>query len=327
MELRFLELIRRAARQYPAGIVFPEVEDERVLKAVEKIVEDETAKPILIGSPEKIGIKGVEYINPSDKNLFARYRDHLVELRKSKGLTAEEADKLLQDPNYFGTMAVELGDADAMISGAQGSTAETLRPAFQIIKTKEKFHKVSGFFFMILENRLIMFADCAVNIEPSSHELADIAIDTAETALRFGLEPRIAMLSFSTNGSAKHPSVDIVREATQMVNARMPQLLCEGEMQVDAALNADVAKKKFPNSRVAGRANILIYPNLAAANIAYKLVERLAGAQAIGPILQGLRKPINDLSRGCSVQDIVNLAAITSVQVSDEVVVPKHLLL
>ncbi|PIQ77703.1 phosphate acetyltransferase [Candidatus Peregrinibacteria bacterium CG11_big_fil_rev_8_21_14_0_20_46_8] len=339
--LSFLQLIRRSARQYPARIIFPESEDERVLAAVAKIAEEETARSILVGNQEKIVELGrhsgvnlekifdrerVQIFDPAESERMERYVAALVEKRKNKGMTAEKARERLRDPNYFGVMAVELGDADGMISGAVGSTGGTLRPAFQIIKTKEKFHKVSGFFFMVLEGRLLLFADCAVNIEPNSHELADIAMDTAETARRFGLEPRIAMLSFSTMGSADHPRVDKVREATAMVQHHMPDVLCEGEMQVDAALVPEVAARKCPKSKLAGRANILIFPNLEAANIAYKLVERLAGAQAIGPILQGLKKPVNDLSRGCSVDDIVNLAAITSVEAAEDVVVPQHLI-
>lgn len=316
MQENFLTLVREKAKANPAKIVFPETFDERTLRAVAKIEEEGTAEPILIGDPKKlVNFKKFMIIDrENDKERRERYAQALFELRKEKGLTLDEARKLMLDYNYFGVMVVKMGEADGLISGANSPSHDTLRPALQIIKTKEKFHKVSGFFFMVLENRLLLFADCMVNIEPNSHELAEIAIDTAETAKRFGIPPRIAMLSFSTNGSAKHPSVDRVKEATQMVRHFRPDLICEGEMQVDAALVPEVCKRKFSNSRVPGNANILIFPDLDSANIAYKLVERLAHAAAIGPILQGLQKPINDLSRGCSVEDIVNLAAITSVE-------------
>lgn len=329
MAQKFLQLIRERARQKPARIVFPEMFDERMLRAVAQIAKEKTAHPVLIGNPvklaadfEKLGLS--KDLSPytaidmsNDKKRQERYAQDFFEQRKEKGVTLEQAQKLMTDLNYFGVMVVKMNDADGLISGANAASSDTLRPALQIIRTKEKFHKVSGFFFMVLENRLLLFADCMVNIEPNSRELAEIAIDTAETAKRFSIEPKIAMLSFSTNGSAKHPNADRVREATQMVNEFRPDLLCEGEMQVDAALVPDVCARKFPTSKIAGRANILIFPNLEAANISYKLVERLAHASAIGPILQGMQKPINDLSRGCSVEDIVNLAAITSVEAQE----------
>lgn len=304
MVQKFLNLVKQKARTNPARIVFPETFDERVKQAVKKISKEKTAIPVLIDMKR-------------EKYRRKKYAKKLFELRKDKGLTPKEAQKLMSDYNYFGVMMVKMGEADGMISGACSSTADTLRPALQIIKTKERFHKVSGFFFMVLEKRLLLFADCAVNIEPDAHGLADIAIDTAETAKRFGIEPKIALLSFSTNGSTKHPSVDRVREAVKIVNYRRPDLVCEGEMQVDAAINPEVCARKFPLSRVPGNANVLIFPDLDSANISYKLVQRLAGAQAIGPIIQGLQKPINDLSRGCSVDDIVNLAAITSVEAQE----------
>lgn len=328
MNKNFLELVHEKARQHPARVVFPETFDERTLRAVARIIKEGLAHPVLIGNPgklradfEKLGLsldeKTYTVIDMNDGTRREQYAQALFELRKEKGMTLAQAEKLMMDFNYFGVMIVHMGDADGLVTGANSPSSDTLRPALQIIKTKEKFHKVSGFFFMVLNDRLLLFADCMVNIEPSAEELAEIAIDTAETARRFGIEPKIAMLSFSTNGSAKHPSVDRVREATARVRHFRPELICEGEMQVDAALVPEISAKKFPNSRVAGNANILIFPNLDAANIAYKLVERLGHAQAIGPILQGLQKPINDLSRGCSVSDIVHLAAITSVEAAN----------
>lgn len=326
----FLEIVRGKAKLHPARIVFPESSDPRVLGAVSKIIDEKTACPILLGDPQKIAADFAKLHIPIDlkkycvvdmnksvelKKLFA---SELFELRKERGLTQEEAARLVNDPNYFGVMMVKMNEADGMISGSTSSTPDVLRPALQIIRTRKKFHKVSGFFFMVMENRLLLFADCAVNIEPNSYELAEIAIDTAETAKRFGLTPRIAMLSFSTNGSTRHPNSDRVHEATQIVRDRRPELICEGEMQVDAALVPEVCAMKFPKSRVQGNANVLIFPNLESANISYKLVERLGHAEAIGPIMQGLQKPINDLSRGCNVEDIVQLAAITSVEVQDK---------
>lgn len=327
MTQKFLELIKERARRIPARIVFPETQDPRVLKAVSEIVKEGTAYPFLIGNPEKLQRDFKRLGLPADISPYkitdkkecdecmARFSQKFFEIRKDKGMTLAEAKKLMKDPNYFGVMLVKMGGADGMISGSLSPTADVLRPALQIIKTKKKFHKISGFFFMVLGNRLLLFADCAVNIEPNSHDLAEIAIDTAETAKRFGIEPRIAMLSFSTNGSARHPNSDRVREATQMVRHFRPDLICDGEMQVDAALVPEISKLKFPNSHVPGNANILIFPNLEAANISYKLVERLGKAHAVGPIMQGFQKPINDLSRGCSVEDIVSLAAITSIEV------------
>jgi phosphate acetyltransferase len=208
-------------------------------------------------------------------------------------------------------MMIQLGDADGMITGATHPTANSIRPVLQIIKTREKFHKVSGIFFMVLHNKPLLFADAAITVEPDSHDLRDIAIDTAETAKLFGIKPKIALLSFSTKGSAKHPLVDKVTEAVAMIKDRRPDLLVDGELQVDAALVPQVAKRKCPDSPLHGEANILIFPDLQSANIAYKLVERLAKAKAIGPLLQGLKKPVNKLSRGCNWQDVVNVAAFT----------------
>jgi phosphate acetyltransferase len=323
-----LAIIKAKARQIQSYIAYPEALDERTLKAMELILKEETAHPLLIASHRdlekrikelnlKLDINKVQILDPASPQMLERYVEELFRLRQDKGMTKDEAAKLLKDPNYVGVMAVHLQEADGMISGAVGTTAMTARPALQIIGTKEKFHKVSGLFFMIFENRLLLFADCAITPDPNSHDLADIAIDSAETAKRFGIRPKIAMLSFSTNGSAKHPLADKVKEATLLIRDRRPDLLVEGEMQVDAALVPWVGKQKFPNSKIQGDANILIFPSLEAGNIAYKLVERLAGAKAIGPMLQGLQKPINDLSRGCTAEDIADLTAITSCESRD----------
>lgn len=323
-----MKTIKSLAKKNPKRIVLPEGFEPRVLKATEMVLKEKTAYPILVGTLEdlkerakkaeaKIDWSKVEVIDNMKGATMEKYAKEFYELRKSKGVTEAMAIKQMADFNYFGTMMVHMGDADGMVSGTTYSTAETIRPALQIIKTKEIFHKVSGVFFLVLENRLLLFADTAVTIEPNSYELADIAIDTAETAKKFHIDPKIAMLSFSTAGSAKHPNVDKVREATAMIKASRPDLIVEGEMQVDAALVPDVCERKFPKSVLKGDANILIFPNLEAGNIAYKLVERLAKAKAIGPLLQGLKKPINDLSRGCHYKDISNLVAFTSIEAAE----------
>ncbi|MEK7524425.1 MAG: phosphate acyltransferase, partial [Patescibacteria group bacterium] len=292
MPQTFLELVREQARKNPARIVFPETFDERTLQACAQILKEGTAHPILIGEPQKLAEDFKKFGLTFDQKTYTiidmahdderrqHYAQALFELRQEKGMTLDAAQKLMTDLNYFAVMVVKMNDADGLISGANTASSNTLKPALQIMKTKEPFHKVSGFFFMVLQNRPLLFADCMVNIEPDAHELAEIAIDTAQTAKRFGIEPRIAMLSFSTNGSAKHPSPERVREATARVRYLHPELLCEGEMQVDAALVPEICARKFPNSKVPGNANILIFPNLDSANIAYKLVERLGHAQA-----------------------------------------------
>lgn len=315
--------IESIAKKNPQRIVFPESEDKRTLQAVETIIKKGIAIPILIGEPEeilkivkklklKINWKKVEIKNPSDQKCSEKYAKELFKLRKEKGMTEEEAKKLIKDPNYFGTMMIHMNHADGMITGATHPTALSIRPVLQIIKPCKKFHKVSGIFFMVLDKRLLLFADTAVTIDPNSHDLASIAIDTAATAKRFGIKPKVALLSFSTKGSARHPFVDKIREAVAIIKHKQPKLIVDGELQVDAALVPEIAKRKCPDSSIKGDANVLIFPNLETANIAYKLVERLAGAKAIGPLLQGLRKPINKLSRGCSYKDIVDTTILTT---------------
>lgn len=324
----FLQKIKEKAALAPVPIVFPEGHDPRIIRAAEIIVKQRLACPVLLGNAKEmasIARKGkfkfdpnqFTIIDPKTSDKKRRYSEKLSEIRKDKGVDRKKAKELLNDYNYFGTMMVSEGDAAGMISGATRPTGETIRPALEIIKTKEPFHKVSGFFFMILNKRLLLFADCAVNIDPDTRDLVDIASDTAHTARNFGISPRIAMLSFSTNGSSPHPLAKKVKEAVSMLKHLYPDIPVDGEMQVDSALVPDICKRKFPDAKVCGNANILVFPDLQSANIAYKLVERLAGAEAIGPVLQGLKKPINDLSRGCDVPDIVNLAAITTIEAKE----------
>lgn len=322
---KFIRRVHTQARKNPKRIVFPESMEERTLSAVAQILKKNIAKPVLLGpsalikkQATKLKLKmdwnKVKIIDPARSKLTEKFAAELYKLRKDKdkGLTKPAAKKLIQDINYFGAMCVHMDEADGMVTGTLVPTSESLRPALQIIRTKERFHKVSGIFFMILKNRLLLFADAVVTINPNSHDLVDIAADTAKTAKRFGLKPRIAFLSFSTKGSSNDPSVDKIREAVSLLKYEHPDLIADGEMQVDAALVPKVARRKCPDSVIQGDANILIFPGLESANISYKLVERLAKAEAIGPLLQGLKKPVNDLSRGCSIEDIVNATAFTA---------------
>jgi len=327
--------IKENARKYQQRIVLPESHDERTLKAADIALKDNLAKIILIGNKEKITndskklglgqINQALIIDPENFTKSNQYAELMVELRKSKGLTKDEALKLLKDPLYLATVMIKSGDADGEVAGADNATGDVLRPAFQYIKTLPGISVVSGTFLMFLKNKnfgedgLMIFADCAVHPCPTASELAEIAISTAKTARAIaGIEPRIAMLSFSTKGSAKHEVVDKVRIATELAQKMDPTLQIDGELQADAAIIEAIGQKKAPGSKIAGHANVLIFPSLEAGNIAYKLVQRLADAEAIGPILQGLAAPINDLSRGCSVNDIVDLIAITANQAAQK---------
>lgn len=321
----FLTQIKQKAHSLNKKIIFPETEDSRTLEALVIIQKEQTCLPVLIGNEEKIRATIISlkleidcskliFIDNQDQNLQQKFAQRLFELRKEKGLTFEESQILVKNKNYFSTLCLEADLGDGLISGAMSSTADTVRPALQIIKTKSENHRVSGLFFMILPGKVLLFADCAINIEPTSEELAMIAIDSAKTAQQFNLDPAVALLSFSTNGSAEHPLVSKVQQAVKIAKEKAPDLIIDGEMQADAALIESVRLKKFPNSKLKNNANILIFPDLQSGNIGYKLVERLAGAEAIGPILQGLKKPVNDLSRGCKASDISNLAAFTACQ-------------
>lgn len=319
------------AKSNPQRIVLPEGDEPRTLEAANIILEQGLAKLILIGNPATIrqmaAEKGYKHIDkatlfdPQTEPKMADYANLLFELRKAKGMTEEEAKKKAQDPLYLGCLMIKAGDADGELAGARGTTADTIRPAFQILKTKPGCKIVSGAFLMITpakhlgEEGVLVFADCAVNPNPNAEELAQIAVSTAETArVLAGFEPRVAMLSFSTKGSAKHENVDKVTAALAMAKELAPDLQIDGELQADAALIPSVGEKKAPGSKVAGHANVLVFPDLQAGNIGYKLVERFSGADAIGPILQGIAAPVNDLSRGCKVQDIVQMVVITANQ-------------
>lgn len=329
--MELLDRIKESARKQNMRIVLPEGYEERNIKAADEAIRDGLARIILIGDPEEIashaaglGLKNIskaQIVNPLSHDKKEHYINLMVELRKSKGMTREEAGRLIEDPLYLGVLMIKNGDADGEVSGADHATGDVLRPAFHYVKTAPGISVVSGAFIMICpdknfgENGVIIFADGAVHPNPNEKELAEIAIASAHTARAIcGFEPRIAMLSFSTKGSAKNEMVDKVVNATRIAREMAPDLNIDGELQADAALVEAIGKSKAPGSSIAGKANVLIFPDLNAGNIAYKLVQRLAHAEAIGPVLQGMAAPINDLSRGCSVSDIVSMIAITSNQ-------------
>lgn len=316
------ELVERS-RANRKTIVLPEPDDDRVLRAADAILRRGIANLILLGDEPTVRARAAELgldiaaarvVRTDDPELLEKYAAEFARLRAKKGVTLEQAREKVQDVSYFGTMMVHMGDADGMVSGAAHTTAHTIVPSFQIIKTKPGTAIVSSVFLMLLEDRVLVYGDCAVNPEPTAAELADIAISSAETARQFGVEPRVAMLSFSTGTSGKGADVDKVREATELVRAKAPELAVEGPIQYDAAIDPTVAAKKAPGSAVAGKANVFIFPDLSSGNIGYKAVQRSSGAIAIGPVLQGLNKPVNDLSRGALVEDIINTVAITAVQ-------------
>lgn len=330
-----LDQIKENARKKLQRIVLPESFEERTLKAASQIISEGLAKVVLIGAPEKLeekakelglsNISEAQIVDPNNNPKTEEYAELMVELRKSKGLTKEQAYELLKDPLYLATVMIKNGDADGEVAGAANATGDVLRPAFQYVKTLPGISVVSGAFLMFLkdkeygDNGLMVFADCAVHPDPTAKELAEIAVSTGKTTKAIaGIEPRIAMLSFSSKGSAKHPMVDKVREATELAKEMAPELKIDGELQADAAIVEAIGQMKAPDSEIAGKANVLVFPTLETGNIAYKLVQRLAHAEAVGPVLQGMAAPINDLSRGCSVSDIVNLVAITANQAAEK---------
>lgn len=329
--MNLIDKMIQRAKANKQRIVLPEGTEERTLRAADKLLSDEIANIVLLGDPEEIrdmalqmgltNINKAEIINPKEHNNKEVYIDQLVELRKNKGMTPEKASKVVEDPLYLSCLMIKNGDADGEVAGAQNTTGDVLRPALQIIKTLPGVKVVSGAFIMYTqtpqfgEDGVLLFADCAVMPNPNAEELASIAVSSAQTMQSLvGVEPKVAMLSFSTKGSAEHEMVDKVREATAIAKETNPLLMIDGELQADAALVPEVGKSKAPGSSIAGKANVLVFPTLESGNIGYKLVQRLGNAQAIGPVLQGMAAPVNDLSRGCSVDDIYNMVTITANQ-------------
>lgn len=327
--MTLFERLAQRAKEHPQRLILAEGDEPRTLKAADRIINEGIAHVNLIGNRETILAKAEELglsqiskaniINPEDKDFVEPYAELLCELRKKKGMTMEEARKLAANPLYLGCLMIKKGDADCQVAGARNTTGDVLRAAFQVLKTKPGISVVSGAFIMLLPpgvpygtDHMLIFADCAVVPNPTAPELAQIAISTAQTARNIaGIDPKVAMLSFSTKGSAKNEIVDKVIKATEIAKELDPQLVIDGELQSDAAIVPGVAEQKAPGSTVAGQANVLVFPSLNVGNIAYKLVQRLAGAGAVGPILQGLAAPVNDLSRGCLVDDIFKTIIVT----------------
>ncbi|OLR65219.1 phosphate acetyltransferase [Peptoniphilus porci] len=320
--MSLIENLKSRVRSSKPEIVFPEGDDTRILRAAIRLNEDGDIKPIVLGDKkelealaEKEGVElgSLEVLNPVNYEEKDEMVKAFVERRKGK-VTKEQAEEILKDHNYFGTMLIFMGKAKGLVSGAAHTTADTVRPALQIIKTKPGYKRCSGAFIMLRGEEMYLMADCAINIDLDAEGLAEVAVVSNETAKQFGLEPKIAMLSFSTKGSASHERVTMVAEATKMAKEKNPEMAIDGELQFDAAFVESVAKKKAPGSEVAGHANVFVFPNIEAGNIGYKIAQRFGGFEAIGPILQGLNAPVNDLSRGCVEDEVYSLAIITAAQ-------------
>lgn len=322
--------IRRKAAALKKRIVLPEGEEKRTLKAAAILKKDKLCAPILIGDAGKVkanaaalgaDVSGIEVVDPAADADFKKYAAQYFELRKHKGVSEADAEKAVRDPLVYGIMMLHNDRVDGYLSGADHSTADTVRPALHVIKPAPNVRTISSFFVMIFpkpelgDDGVLIMGDCAINIDPPPVKLASIGISSARMAkVLCGIEPRLAFLSFSTNGSTEHELVDAVKEAVRIAKEKAPDLAIDGEMQADAALVPEIGQRKFPGSKVAGKANVLIFPDLQSGNIGYKLVQRLTGAEALGPIMQGFNKPVNDLSRGASVDDIVNMACVTALQ-------------
>ncbi len=320
--MALIEELKVKVRESKPEIVFPEGNDRRILRAAIRLNEDGDIKPIVLGDKkelealaEKEGVKlgDLEILDPSNYEAKDEMVKAFVERRKGKA-TEEQAAEILKDHNYFGTMLIYMGKAKGLVSGAAHTTADTVRPALQIIKTKPGYKRCSGAFIMLRGEEMYLMADCAINIDLDAEGLAEVAVVSNETARQFGMDPKIAMLSFSTKGSASHERVTMVAEATKMAKEKNPEMAIDGELQFDAAFVESVAKKKAPGSEVAGHANVFVFPNIEAGNIGYKIAQRFGGFEAIGPILQGLNAPVNDLSRGCVEDEVYSLAIITAAQ-------------
>lgn len=320
--MSLIENLRSKVRASKPEIVFPEGDDQRILRAAIRLNEDGDIKPIVLGDKkelealaEKEGVKlgDLEILDPANYEAKDEMVKAFVERRKGK-VNEEQAAEILKDHNYFGTMLIYMGKAKGLVSGAAHTTADTVRPALQIIKTKEGYKRCSGAFIMLRDEEMYLMADCAINIDLDAEGLAEVAVVSNETARQFGMDPKIAMLSFSTKGSASHDRVTMIAEATKMAREKNPDMAIDGELQFDAAFVESVAKKKAPGSEVAGHANVFVFPNIEAGNIGYKIAQRFGGFEAIGPILQGLNAPVNDLSRGCSEDEVYSLAIITAAQ-------------
>lgn len=331
--MSFIQDIKNRAKQDIKTIVLPESNDIRVIRAADMILKEGFANIVLVGNKEEtlnlaknnsLDISKAEIVDPNNSSKYEEYVTAFYELRKSKGMTLEKAKEIMKDSVFFGMMMVKQGDSDGLVSGACHSTADTLRPALQILKTAPNTKLVSAFFLMIVpecnlgENGAFIFSDCGLNEYPDAEALSEIAISSSKSFKQLvGREPKVAMLSYSTYGSAHSPLTEKVVEATKLLKEKMPNLICDGELQLDAAIIPEIASSKAPGSPVAGMANTLIFPDLDAGNIGYKLVQRLGKAEAYGPLCQGIAKPVNDLSRGCSSEDIVGVVAITAVQAQD----------